>query len=274
MKMDKLHRWIEKIRTLTARMREDSISAYAASVSFFVLLSAAPVLMLLAGILPHTGLETDSLLTVLGDFLPHYIIGFLGNLLYEFSDSSFAVVSAVLVIWAAGKGVFALVNGLNAIHGVKEKRGFFALRLQASVYVIIFIVIALFTLVIMVYGNRLNNALIRYFSDYHVIYDYILRFRFIFVWMIYIVMFQTIYTVMPSKKVKFREQLPGAVLSGVGWSVFSYLFSVYIDTFNGFEKYGSLTTLIIAMFWLYFCISIFLTGALVNVMLKEKADIL
>ena len=41
-------------------------------------------------------------------------------------------------------------------------------------------------------------------------------------------------------------------------------FSVYIDYFGGFSMYGSLTSIVIVMIWLYFCMYIFFCGALVN----------
>jgi len=39
---------------------------------------------------------------------------------------------------------------------------------------------------------------------------------------------------------------------------------VYIQHFNAFDMYGSLTTIIIVMLWLYFCFYLFLIGAHIN----------
>ena len=35
---------------------------------------------------------------------------------------------------------------------------------------------------------------------------------------------------------------------------------MYIQQFNGFDMYGSLTTIVIVMLWLYFCFYLFLIG--------------
>ena len=59
-------------------------------------------------------------------------------------------------------------------------------------------------------------------------------------------------------------QLPGAGLAAIGWSVTTFGFSVYIDEFNGFNTYGSLTTIIILMLWLYAGMYIILVGAYIN----------
>ena len=59
-------------------------------------------------------------------------------------------------------------------------------------------------------------------------------------------------------------QLPGAVVAAVGWSVITWGFSIYVDRFNGFSAYGSLTTIIILMLWLYACMYIVMAGAFLN----------
>ena len=46
--------------------------------------------------------------------------------------------------------------------------------------------------------------------------------------------------------------------------IFSFFFSVYIKYFNGFSTYGSLTTIIIILLWMYFCFYIMMIGAFLN----------
>ena len=48
------------------------------------------------------------------------------------------------------------------------------------------------------------------------------------------------------------------------WYVFSFGVSIYIDYFHGFSLYGSLTTIVLIMFWLYFAMYIFLVCGEVN----------
>ena len=80
------------------------------------------------------------------------------------------------------------------------------------------------------------------------------------VWEIFAVM----YTYIPNCKLKFSHQIPGAVFSATTWNIFSWGFSMYIQQFNGFDMYGSLTTIVIVMLWLYFCFYLFLIGAHIN----------
>ena len=78
---------------------------------------------------------------------------------------------------------------------------------------------------------------------------------------------------MPNKRGKPLRQLPGAIFTALGWVFASFLFSIYMDIFKGFSNmYGSLTTIIIIMLWLYFCMYVMLLGGELNDMVERKLD--
>ena len=57
----------------------------------------------------------------------------------------------------------------------------------------------------------------------------------------------------------------------MAWSLFSLGFSVYLDYYDGFSNmYGSLTTIILVLLWLYFCMYIVLIGAEINAYFEER----
>ena len=78
------------------------------------------------------------------------------------------------------------------------------------------------------------------------------------------IFFMFIYKVLPNRTATFKSQLIGAVGCSAAWYVFSFGLSVYVDYFNGFSLYGSLTTIFLLMFWLYISMYIFLVCAEVN----------
>ena len=69
---------------------------------------------------------------------------------------------------------------------------------------------------------------------------------------------------------RLRQQFPGAVLASLGWTVVTFGFSIYVTYFNGFSMYGSLTTIVILLIWLYVCMSLVLVGAYINKILVDK----
>ena len=109
-----------------------------------------------------------------------------------------------------------------------------------------------------------------YFPILRWIADLIVYFRgFILLGMLF-VFFDVIFTALPNKKLTFKSQMPGAAICAVAWYVFSFALSIYVDYFNGFSMYGSLTTIALIMLWLYFCMYIMMMSAEVNVIFNEN----
>ena len=68
-----------------------------------------------------------------------------------------------------------------------------------------------------------------------------------------------------------KKQVPGAVIASIGWIIISKIFSIYLSLFKGFSiMYGSLTTIILIMMWVYLCIYIILIGAEINNYIYRK----
>ena len=80
-----------------------------------------------------------------------------------------------------------------------------------------------------------------------------------------------IYKFLPNHIVQLKVQLMGAAFSAVGWMIVSWIFSVYLNIFKGFSSmYGSLTTIVLIMLWLYFCMYIILLGAEINSYFEDQ----
>ena len=254
------------IRNFTGSMRKENISAFSASSAFFIFLSFIPLLMLLCTIIPYTPLTEKDIENAATIVIPgvakDYVTAVIGDV-YEQSKTLLPV-AAVVLLWTAGKGMMSVVQGLNAINDVEEERNYFMVRFMAMLYTIVFLVIILIGLAIMSFGNLLGDLLIRHIPALNMILSMLLPFRFIVFWVILTVIFSVIYAVIPNKKMKVMQQLPGACFAAVAWSVFSFGFSIYIDYGNTLNLYGSLAILIIMMMWLYFCMYIVFVGAYVN----------
>ena len=85
------------------------------------------------------------------------------------------------------------------------------------------------------------------------------------------IVFALMYRILPNAQNGFRQQLPGAVFSSLGWMIFSLSYSLYIDHFSSISYlYGSLTAIVLLMLWLYYCMDIFLIGAEINMWLLTQ----
>ncbi len=250
-------------------MTKKNISAYAASTAFFSFISTIPALVLVCYILPYTPLTQGDLIAAIQEILPDSVLPMISQIISEiYREQTLAIsISTVLLIWTAGKGMMALIQGLNAVNDEDEKRNYFHIRVVASLYTLGMIVAILVSLFLMVFGETIFEelkgvlSLIPYLS---MAIELLINFRILVVIGVLTIIFTFIYWLVPHKKMKYKKQLPGALFAAVLWYAFSYVFSLYVDIFHGFSVYGSLTFVVVIMLWFYFCMYIILMGAQVN----------
>ena len=100
--------------------------------------------------------------------------------------------------------------------------------------------------------------------------DWLIKTRTIITPITLMIFFLLIYKFLPNRRTKLKRQIPGAVFAAIGWMIISWIFSVYVDVFQGFsDMYGSLTTIVLIMLWMYFCLILILIGAEVNEFVDE-----
>lgn len=266
-----LKKWILAGVYFCRILKKKNISAFAASTAFFLFLSLIPALMLLCGIIPYTPLTEANLMKAVTDIAPDTMDAMLIGMIAQVYDKSVGIISisAIVTLWSAGKGILALMRGLNAVNDVEESRNYFVLRLVASFYTVLILVLIVVSLFIMVFGNLLAEVLGSVFSESAHLLNMLMPVRILVIWAVQAVVIGCMYAYVPGRKTGLKMQLPGAVTAAVGWSLVTWGFSVYVEEFNGFSAYGNLTTIIILMLWLYFCMYIVLAGACLNRYFKQ-----
>ncbi len=267
-------------RDFARQLTRDNINAFASSTAFFFFLSLVPTLIIMCSLIPYTPLTEGDLIAAVTGVVPEFIETVTVSLIkqiYERSSTTLSI-AIVVLIWSSGKGMLALMRGLNVVNGVTENRGYIFLRLEASFYMVITVAAVMVSLALSVFGNIIVDTLIKMVPHIGDLIFFLMKFRFVFVWLLLTVVFTLTYTYVPNKKLKMKYQIPGAVFSAIGWNLFSYVFAIYVESFNGMSIYGSLSTIVIMMFWLYCCLYILLIGAnlnryfrpIIQVFLREK----
>lgn len=259
---------IGNVNAFMDKCKRDKINAYSAQSAFFIILSSIPFLMLFSSLLRYTNITEGMLFKIIERVMPQYVAPFLISLVDEVYNRSMGIISATAVaaVWSAAKGVQYMTDGLNSVNDLDETRNWFVLRIWAVIYTVVFLVAIVFTLIVLVFGNSLHHIATKYFPFIEQAVSLLAQLRGLWMLLILVFFFDVIFTALPNRKLTLRSQLPGAVICGVAWYLFSFGLSVYVDYFNGFSMYGSLTTIALIMLWLYFCMYIMMMSAEINVM--------
>lgn len=261
------------IAVIANKVKEDYVSAFAAQAALFVIMSFVPFLILLLTLIKYTPLTEEVLLQFVTNFAPDAFRQSFSSIisqLYTGSDTPLFLISLASILWTAGKGCNALIEGLNSVFDIKERRNGFVLRLYSILYTIIFVVIIVVCLLIYILGNEILSFITKHVPFVTNIIEALLNIRVLLSVGLFTVFFTFLYVAIPSRHTKIRRQLPGALFSAIGWTGFSYFFSLYVNySHNIAVLYGSLAMVVCAMLWLYVCMFIFLLGAEINLYIEQ-----
>lgn len=257
---------IQKFRNISANISFQDISTFSAQCSYYTILSFIPFIILLLTFIQYTGLEQETLFIVISKLVPSNMSELVLGIVREVYSKSLGTISVSIIVtmWSAGKGLLSLTRGLHSIYDIKDKKSnsVIYLRVKSIIETIIFIFFIVLGLVVLVFGNLIISIIQNYFGIFKNANFLLAEFAFIFVTF---VVFLFLYKFLPKHKVSFRTQIPGAVFGALGLNMVSFVFSRYLDIFKGFSiTYGSLTTLILIMMWVYACFYTVFLGAELN----------
>ena len=212
-------------------------------------MSFIPFILFLTTLIRYTPLSYNVVRDAIVGFVPGNLQTFVLSIVVEVYKRSTAIVplSALMALWASGKGMQAIINGLNTIYHVKETRNWLMNRIYSVFYMLLFVLAIIVTLLVLVLGNRIQMAVQKTIP---ILGRLMAR---------------------PNRKATFKSQLPGAFIIAMAWLIFSYGFSLYFEFFPNFgNMYGSLTALIMVMLWLYVCMNLILYGAEINAYFENE----
>ena len=266
---------VKVLRAIRARQ----ISLYSAQAAYFTIFSAIPILILLLAVL---NILVPQLSVYVTDALLKYFPGsktfVTSESVKRFLDAGVAAVptSVLAVFWAASRGIRAVGEGISGIYGSSfVKKNIVKRYAYSFLYTLIFIVTILATLFLLVFGRYVGNFLAGVFPKIAGVLDTILGWRFLIAAAVLVVFFTLFYVLLGTEGLRWQSHFPGALFAGIGWLVYSYLFSLYLRFFSNWQSiYGGLSVLMILMLWMYSCMYILMLGALLNTYFAKRPRVL
>lgn len=260
--------FLNKLRALARHIGSYQVPIYAGNATFFIVLAVFPALTLILSLLQFTPYTATDFAALIEEVLPDALAPMLVYVMDEIhSLNTGAVISvtAITTLWSASRGMLGVLNGINAIYGVPETRSYLFKRLLALIYMVMLIIAILLTLVLYVFGQRIQTMIFEKLPALAGLSILVMQFKYVVIIGYLTLLFTLIFKVFPNTHTKFRYCVPGALLASLGWLGFSALFSIYVENFSNYSRiYGSLTTIILMMLWLYFCMCILFFGGVVN----------
>ena len=252
---------------------EDSLPAYAAQATFFVLLSFFPFVILLILLTSRFSFANTDLVVQILDIAPdqlgEYILYVIDDITYS-NSTSFTVVTILVSLWSSAKGMQTLAVALDRIYKVEKRKNFILLRVLCAIYTFVFLLLLIGVMAAHVFARPIAHEITSHFPEFINEAALFISMKGVFTFLIIFVFLLLIYYQLPGRKGEMRHELIGAAFAALLWMVMTKIFSLYIAKVAvKSTMYGSLTSIILVIIWLYIGMQIVLYGAEINYFMTE-----
>ena len=268
---------MSKIKTRLTRMfilgfkqfQDPFYQGFAAQISFYLVLSIVPIILLITQILGLFGISLESALALIQDYTGKRMSGMVMSL-FEFSSVGVGNIFFVIVaLWAASRASFAIMRITNytLTDGKTTGKGYFAERFRAVKTMGITIITIVLSLVILAYGKLILTAIVTALGLEPVIIveSTWLWLRWLLGFALYFLMISYNYYILPTEKVSYRKVIPGSVFASIGLLAVTGFYSRYTTSLADYDVlYGALSSVVAIMFWFYFLAWVLCLGVLCN----------
>jgi membrane protein len=257
------------VRNVWKKVWADDVTGLAAEMSYYFVLSIFPFLIVLAalvGTLPFTG-EWSAVLKWITLYFPRGSQAMVFQIVIGLTQGRTGFLSAGLIgtVWSASSGLLTLMESLNKVYEVPERRGYLRRLSLAVIMVFVLALLLLATFGLLSAGGRMDEWLARHCLGM-IAEPALWR---VTRWLTSVVVLSLgiaiIDRTMPDLHQPWPCTLPGVAFNVVGWLIATTAFNLYAEhlaTFNA--TYGILGVFVLLMIWIYLLSVVFLAGAVIN----------
>jgi len=270
---ESLERWKQRLAGIPGaavllrafeKSNEDHAKDMAASIAYFSFFSLFP---LLVGVVAGASLflERSEIQARLDRMLSDEFPGsadFLRTNIEALIDlrGAAGIASVAGLLWSASKMFGALSRGINLAFGIPKGHAFylsklryFAMTVAVSLLLLGSVAASMALDVLLQFDPRrlgLDDTVTAALGGHLASFVFVVA----IVWVLY--------TLVPYKRRPWRELLPGALVAALLFELGKTLFVLYLNNISSLQAvYGSLTSVIVLLLWLYFSARVLLFGA-------------
>lgn len=260
---------MEIAENVIARFLKERFFDQAAQTAYYLLLSLFPFLLFILSLLSLFPVHEEMLLTFLRPFAPEQsftLIEMNIHTLLAKGDGKVLYASLGAAFWVSSIAVQSLARSLDLANGNVRRYAFWKVLIRDLGITLLFMLVIPLSLLLPIIENALRKVIMYY--------DTIEEWQgWLYIWpnvkwglgtLFLFLFFALFYKVLPTGRMRFKEALPGAFFSAIGWQLFSFVFGGYVSNVDYTRLYGQLSGIILLVIWFYFTAVIILLSGLLN----------
>lgn len=250
------------------------LSIMSGSLAFTLTLSIIPILTLILMVVNLFGYSLPVILNNLSDFIPSEILSILLSYIPNTKISLSNIIVIITSFIISSRGSYTLIT-CSEILTDKDSDKVLNKNIRAFKMTILLIILILVTIYILAFGNYLLQLVLgNYITT--TIGSNIYKIFSLLKWPVSILLIHIIIKSLYNMSVNYKSKKfinKGALFATIGWLLLTLLYMTYINTFTSYDIiYGSLSTIIVLIMWIYFLSCILIYGLYINTITIEKSS--
>jgi membrane protein len=251
----------QTLKRTAQEFQEDNLTDWAATLTYYGLLSLFPALIVFVSIVGLVGdpeSTTDTLTDIVNRLGPDTAASTFEGPISQVTESRGTaglalLVSTAIALWSASGYLGAFIRASNVIYETREGRPFWKLRpLQLLMTLVIVLLLAVMAMGVVLTGPIVSEVAesIGISSTAVTIWNYT---KWAAIAALFLLMIDLIYYASPNVKQRgFKWITPGGLVALGIWLLASAAFGLYVSQFGSYNKvYGSLAGVVVILIWMW-----------------------
>lgn len=254
------------------------ITHRASAISFRVLLSLPPLLIVLLTVIPFIPIADfqENLLVYISKTMPETAYSMVEQTLNDLvtkKKQTLISISFILALFYASNAIQAVLDGFNASINIPKSSSTIMQYVQSLGLMLAFSLAMIIGVALITFSGPVLN----YLQDLNIIgSDLIVLLIEFLKWIVVIVIFEVAISLLyrAGHSGKWKAINAGASFATLGFIIVSSLFAWFVNNFATYNKlYGSVGTLLVIMLWFYFNTIVLLIGFEINAAVAKAKDL-
>lgn len=239
------------------------------NLAFFLVLSFAPIITLVALLASRFSISLLSLLNDFHSMIPNDLFQILEMFLVEGNPPTGSLMIYLLLGFiTASNGAHSIIIASNTLYNI-EQSSYIRRRIKAFFLTVILILQFILILLFLVFGNIIMKWVLSFSlfeSIRFSIYRSFLFLKWPLMMLISFLLIKLLYITSPDKNIGSKNVNRGALFTTVGWTIATLIYAYYANNMANYSVfYGGLSNLIVLMMWIYVVSYILVLGIAINV---------
>ena len=254
-------------RKIINQIKKPEMRILPGQLAFFLVMSLIPMIALIGTLAASLSISTGTIAVSITNMVPKEIADILNDMVNKNGINFNMAVFFISAFILASNGTHSMIITSNEIYRI-ESRDWISRRIKAIFMIFLLVLVFFFLLIVPVFGDNLFNILLTTYKNNtivdisYVIYK-VLKYPLIALILLFNI--KLIYVIAPDEQIPSHSTTSGAIFTTIGWIIATEIYAFYVGTFASYGVfYGSISSVLILLIWIYILSYIFVLGMGVN----------